>query len=205
MFEECSVTRKAREQLARRIGQGSLLDRVRVTREGAAVERCHQLPHALRYSVGHHTLDLMSLLTLSWKLAHDGELPRAELLVAAMYHDTPGERVIGDISSPVKRAIHCEELDEIEVEAQRRIGIEVELTDEENEYLIGADRVELWTREQVELLGNKAAESFSQGVDVSMDAQPPPWPMLDLVEEVRAQGIGRLPGNILKEWGGLNA
>jgi 5'-deoxynucleotidase YfbR-like HD superfamily hydrolase len=187
------------------IGQGSLLDRVRVTREGAAVERCHMLPHAYRYSVGQHTFDLMTLMVLSWKLAHEGALPRAELLVAAMFHDTPAERVIGDIGSPIKRAIGCEALDDMELFAQRAIGIEVDLTDEENEYLIGADRVELWlwAREEVELRGNAAAATFSEAYDRVWDGQPPPWPMLDLVEEVRAYGIGRLPGNILKDWGGV--
>lgn len=188
------------------LGQGTLLDRVRITREGSAVERCHQLPHSLRYSVGHHTLDLMSLLTLSWKVAHDGELPRAELLVAAMYHDTPAERITGDISSPVKRLLGSEPLEEMEAEVLRRIGIHVELTDEEVEYLHGADRLELWlwAREECEFRGNTAALTFCRAYDEMWETNPPPWPMLDLVEQVRVNGgVGRLDGDIMSEWAGV--
>lgn len=190
------------------IGQGTLLDRVRITREGADVERCHQLPHWLRYSVGHHTLNVVNLIVLSWKVAHNGELPRAELLVAAVYHDTPAERITGDISSPVKRLFAREALDDCEFTAQQRIGIADQLfvlTDEENDYLIGADRVELWiwAEEEAHQRGNTAAISFQETYDEIFEEQPPPWPLLDLVEAIRKDGFSRLPGNVLKEWGGV--
>lgn len=37
------------------MAEPNLINRVRLAREGSAVERCHAHPHLMRYSVGHHS------------------------------------------------------------------------------------------------------------------------------------------------------
>lgn len=119
-----------------------LIDRVRFDREAASVERCHVRPHLLRYSVGHHTHDVVSLLVHCWKEDHEGQLPRAELLVAGLAHDK-GELVTGDVPSPTKDLLGAE-LEELDRRVEVSLYGELNLTEEEQVYLYVADRFELW-------------------------------------------------------------
>lgn len=119
----------------------NLFDRVRLAREGAAVERCHAHPHLMRYSVGHHSLDMVTMITLAWLYEH-GVYPRAELLIAAAFHDVP-ERVVGDVPQPVKHLLGTRVL-EAEGLLLRWLGVDVFLTTEEQRWLHEADRLELW-------------------------------------------------------------
>ena len=135
--------------------QPSLVDRIHLAREGAGVERCHIHPHMLRYSVGHHSLDVVTLVTLTWQAAHDGALPRSELLVAAAFHDIP-ECVIGDVPSPIKELIGSERLQEAEDTVLLHLGVMVHLTPEERDWLNLCDRLELslWALEEMQQRGN---------------------------------------------------
>lgn len=127
----------------------TLYDKIRLAREGAAVERCHTAPHRLRYSVGHHSLDLVNLITLAWQEDHAGALPRAELLVAAAFHDIP-ERIVGDVPSPIKDLLDGK-MEAAEACTLSSLGVFITLTEEENKYLHQGDRLEcwLWAVEQV--------------------------------------------------------
>ena len=200
-LDECAAEVVAREARLLSLGQGELIDRVKLSREAAAIERCHQLPHLMRYSVGHHSHDVVSLIIHSWKAAHDGELPRAELIAAAHFHDHP-ERVWGDVPSPVKD-IMAGALDMSEAATLRRLGVDVTLTDEERAYLDGCDRVELylWAVEEVDR-GNKAAQTFVDARWESFKKRPLPEVLDRLVVEVNQYGLGRLPGDLTLEWGG---
>jgi 5'-deoxynucleotidase YfbR-like HD superfamily hydrolase len=200
IFDECAVSVEEREV---RLGQGDFVDRIKLSREAAAIERCHQLPHLMRYSIGLHSHDVVTLVIQSWKCAHNGFLPRAELITAAHFHDHP-ERVWGDVPSPVKDLM-AGGLDMSEVEVLRRLGVDVELTDEELQYLDGADRVELylWATEEVDR-GNRAAQTFVDARLLSFEKRPLPKVLQDLVDEVRQNGLGRLPGDLTREWGGIS-
>jgi 5'-deoxynucleotidase YfbR-like HD superfamily hydrolase len=143
-----------------------LYDRVRLAREGAAVERAHNTPHLMRYSVGQHSLDLVTLITLCWQVDHGGQLPRAELLVAAAFHDVP-ERITGDPPSPVKSkaAVLYGAMDD---NIQVWLGVQRpaldELTVEEETWLHAADRIELalWGMEEARR-GNTAVLPWVEG------------------------------------------
>lgn len=122
-----------------------LTSRVRYARSGGSIERCHQRPHLLRYSVGHHTFDMMTLLTICWRAGHGGQLPSANLLIAAMAHDIGGEPITGDINSPIKAMLGAK-LEAVDQRGEEFLGFDVPLTEEEALYLRAADKVEcyLW-------------------------------------------------------------
>lgn len=120
----------------------SLIERVLFDREAASVERCHTKPHLLRYSIGHHTQDLVTLLVHCWKQDHDGQLPRAELLIAGLAHDKP-ELVTGDVPSPTKDLLG-ERLEELDRRVEASLYGELDLTEIEQCYLRVADRFEIW-------------------------------------------------------------
>jgi len=119
----------------------SLLNKVRFAREGSAVERAHAHPHLMRYSVGHHSLDLITLVTLAWKADHGDELPSAQLLVACAFHDV-AERATGDLPSPVKTL--CPRVAEVDEMVLASLGVETTLSTEQDAYLHWGDKLELY-------------------------------------------------------------
>jgi 5'-deoxynucleotidase YfbR-like HD superfamily hydrolase len=180
----------------------SLLDRVRYMREAAAVERCHKRFHLTAYPVGSHTHDLVSLLIQCWREAHDGALPRAELLVAAQIHDHP-ERVVGDIDSLIKNLL-CGAVETIELNVERWLGLDVELTEEEKLYLIAADKFELflWCYEE-KARGNATFMDWADEYGRAWEEKPLPWPFMDLRDEVLAGGLKKITNSEMLEIGGL--
>lgn len=145
----------------------TLIDKIRLARAGTAVERCHVQPHALRYSVGHHSLDLITLIILTWQAAHEGLFPRSQLLVAAAFHDVP-EAITGDIPSPVKDML-VDTLFGLERRVLVGLGVDVGLDSEEKEWLAACDRLELslWAMEEVRVRGNRAFESWIVPSDIA--------------------------------------
>lgn len=133
----------------------ALVQRIRFAREAFDVERCHTHPHLLRYSVGHHSAGVASLVIQTW-LSAWAELPRAELITAALYHDG-AELVTGDLPSPTKTLLDGA-LDKVE----ERVGYflcdhAATLEPQEQEWLEAADAVELflWCLEEVFMRGNR--------------------------------------------------
>lgn len=167
-----------------------LYDRLRLAREGAAVERCHCHPHLQRYSVGHHSLDLITLITLCWQEEHAGALPAVRLLVAAAFHDVP-ERVTGDVPRPIKTLLGaC--LEQADDNVLSWLGVNVELTAEEGRYLIWGDRLELWLWcFEEERRGNTIFRNWVKDTDVLFHEpmeDPPPPVFLRLMENITAAG-----------------
>jgi len=182
----------------------SLFERIRFQRMAATIERCHCKPHLMRYSVGHHTHDVVTLLIQCWRESHDGELPRAELLVAAHVHDHP-ELVVGDIPSPVKDLLGGK-LDAVETNVELWLGCHSILTEEEALYLVAADRFELWLWCYEEMSrGNQDVRDWAEAYLIAWQTKPLPWPFMDLIDEVAAAGgVPHVTRNILNEAGGLN-
>lgn len=183
----------------------TLFDKVRLAREGSAVERCHTREHRQRYSVGHHSLDLVTLITLCWKADHSGELPRAQLLVAAAFHDVP-ERVTGDVPQPVKELLG-ERMVLADATVLDAMGVTTILTDEERPYLSGGDKLELylWCWEQ-RRGGDPSYMDWVGDYDSWFDdhRSEVPASYLDLLRSVRFEvGLPRLPWPFLKSVGGL--
>lgn len=183
--------------------EAPLFDRIRLHRMAAAIERCHCKPHALRYSNGHHTHDVVTLVIQTWREAHDGALPRAELIAAAHVHDHP-EIVTGDVPSPIKDMLG-ERLCAVDANVERWLGIHPQLTEEEALYLAAADRFELWLWGWEEMArGNSQVWDWCVGYEGSWREKPLPWPFMDLMEEVLAhKGVPHLDRKTLNEAGGL--
>lgn len=116
-----------------------------MAREGTAVERCHAIPHSMRYSVGHHSADLAALVAQCWMEDHGGAPPSGYLLMACLFHDVP-EGVTGDIGSPIKDRLGHDLTDRIEQQVMRRLGLATlmsSLSSEERRYLHVGDHLEL--------------------------------------------------------------
>lgn len=183
----------------------NLYDRVRYGREAFEVERCHTHPHALRYSVGHHSAGVASLVIQTW-LEEFGELPRAELITAALDHDKP-ELVTGDIPSPSKTLMGTRALGTVEnrVLGWLTPGLHISLTGREQEWLEAADAMELylWCMEEVYLRGNRVFASWLDHYDGKWTFNPPPAPFKKIQANANRERGMRLPWPQLKEIAGL--
>lgn len=175
-----------------------LFDKIRLAREGAAVERCHTHPHLQRYSVGHHSLDLVTLLTIAWQHDHHGQLPRAELLVAAAFHDVP-ERIVGDVPQPVK-ALNGGALDAHEDCVLSALRVNIQLTEEERVWLAVGDKVELylWCFEEA-ARGNSYFLEWVHDYNNYFMVNPPPSAFIRIMRDAEHNNGGRLRFNLLKQ------
>jgi 5'-deoxynucleotidase YfbR-like HD superfamily hydrolase len=182
----------------------SLFDRVRLARESAEVERCHAYPHLMRYSVGHHSLGVVHLVTLAWADDHHYEFPSAHLLVTAAFHDA-SERVLGDIPSDVREWLGEARFEAVERRVADTLGVGCHLTDEEQLYLNAADKFELWLWCWEEgARGNKNFTDWLNYYDLKWRKNPLPPAFMELVDEVyAAKGVHRLPQAARHKAGGL--
>jgi 5'-deoxynucleotidase YfbR-like HD superfamily hydrolase len=184
-----------------------LLNRIKLAREGAAVERCHVHPHAQRYSVGHHSLDMVTLIILCWQESHAGELPSSELITAAAFHDIP-ERVVGDVPQPVK-VLMDGALDDAEDNILNWLGVGTQafdlLTDEETAWLAACDRIELylWCLEEASMRGQAYFWQWVKDYDAFFEANPPPEPLARVMREAKTHAGERLAFPLLKDIAGL--
>lgn len=172
-------------------------ERVSLAREGAAVERVHAHDHLKPYTVGHHSLDMITLITLCWRAAY-GSLPRAELLVAAAFHDVP-ERITGDVPSPIKAALDGA-LDVMEEKALRWLGADPLLTETEAEWLLSADRLELclWALEEARR-GNKVFLEWVSEYQERWRNKPMPEPFMRVLEYALYTNMRRLSWQQIQE------
>lgn len=179
------------------------LNRLRFMREASAIERCHKRPHLQRYSVGHHTHDALTLLILCWKEAHEGQLPRAELMAAMHIHDH-AERVTGDIDGCLKETLGTM-IDHVEEHVERFLDLRYELTEEEVQYLIAADKFEivLWAYEET-ARGNATFMDWVDSYKRGWWIKPLPWPFMQLLDEVLAGRLTLMTNAEMLTAGGLS-
>lgn len=177
----------------------TLFERIKLAREGTAVERCHAHPHLLSYTVGHHSLDLVVLITLSWMHDHDDQLPRPELLIAAAFHDVP-ERVTGDVPQPVKHLLGPA-MQAIDQRVLCYLGVDVGLTEEEEHYLHAGDKLELWLWcWEEERRGNIAFRDWVRDYDKHFKDHPPPPSYNLIMKNVRSNGaMHRVSSQLIRE------
>ena len=177
-------------------------ERLRLAREGAEVDRCHSHPHARRYSVGHHSSGVAQIIILGWPVCHEGQLPSAELITAALFHDTE-ERILGDIPQPVA-TLFKEQL----LAANQRIldwlGTNPQLSPEEREWLHAADRLELflWCIEQARDGDLKFIE-WCESYLVTWATKPLPTVLMEMARCAWNSRMPRMRGDQLMEIAGL--
>lgn len=178
----------------------TLWEKVRLAREGSAVERCHVFPHLMRYSVGHHSYDMAMLVIICWQADHEEALPPAELLVRVLLHDQ-GERVTGDLPSQVK-TLMGQPLYAIDQAWEKALlgpyarGA-CHLDPEQQDYLYAADHLELclWAHEEVLVRGNQTFANWLPGLR-QLPGQAPAS-MRSLANQALRQ-YSDLPGHL--EW-----
>lgn len=141
-------------------------DKIRLFREANRIERCHMIPHQRPYSVGQHSQDMVGLLILTWRAEHNGALPPPDLIIAAVFHDTP-ERKIGDIPSQIKTMLDSEKIKQAEDKILTSLDVNFHLFEEERRWLDWCDKLELllWAWEEVNQIRNQAALKLLREVD----------------------------------------
>jgi len=126
-------------------------------REGGAVKRCHTMPWHGDYTVAQHSYNMLSLMFV----LHPE--PSVNLIQAITCHDL-SERYVGDIPAPFKWGMTpdmSEELTEMENRVLRHYKLDVDLTEEEEQWLHGLDRTELLMSAKDQLaMGNMAAQQM---------------------------------------------
>lgn len=173
-----------------------LLDKIKLTREANRIERCHLVPHARPYMVGLHTCDLLGLLVFLWEAEYN-EFPPQQVLLAALFHDTP-ERRVGDIPSQVKRLLDSKKLEREEEKVLQALGVNFELSDLQKKWIYWCDVLELyiWTFEE-ERTGNKEALGIRKSIEVWRSDNYMKLPasvirFTDMLKDNQIQGFPRL-------------
>ncbi len=142
----------------------TIIEKVKFTREAAAVSRCHTVPTIGDYPVGGHSFNMLTMLRILWP-----DAPIA-LVWAILEHDIP-ERLTGDIPAPTKwfKIVSKDELTIAEMEINTAIFGEdtvQKLSDEELRWLSGLDILELYMfcRDQI-MLGNRNLEVMARRIE----------------------------------------
>ena len=121
------------------------IQKIIALREGGGVKRHHTYKMVGEDTVGHHTFNMLNLLLEFQPNAS------ADLIKAVLWHDI-AERFTGDTPSPVKKVFPAinKALLEAEDVVNEKLGIKVELSPEDEKWLIGVDKLEyhLWLQEQ---------------------------------------------------------
>ena len=141
------------------------LTKILALRESGLVQRAHTVPYLGTYNIAIHCYNVVGLILL----LHVKEPPSINLIKAALLHDL-SERFTGDTPSPVKwwsQPIK-NELDKLEMKVLARLGLDQcfnDLTEEETQWLNGADLLELWLWVQDQLqMGNKILKDMDKKI-----------------------------------------
>ena len=126
--------------------------------------------------------------------------------MAAAFHDV-AERITGDLPSVTKH--HTPWADAVEDRVLTRMGVSVEITDEERAYLNAADSMEVWFWAREELArGNRAVVGWVDYYDHRWGSSPTgpiawlPHAMDELWRQARMAGNGRISMREEREWAG---
>ena len=147
--------------------------RILKIREGAAVQRCHTIPHHGSYSNGAHQYGCVMLYF------HLHPTPHMLTVRAILAHDL-GERWVGDNPAPAKWSMDADlriELEGLEHRALRSLGEMWELGPEEARWLKAVDMLDmwLWCHEQI-ALGNQYAQIICDRIDKLFNEKPENYP-----------------------------
>lgn len=145
-----------------------------VVRHGAKILRYHTLPSlGPQQTVGQHSYSVAAIISILWPTCSK------ELLLAALFHDTP-EQAVGDIPSHVKWANPdlSSSIEEMEQRFLKDNGLYYELTDSEKRMLQMADIIDLILHSHELIFRGDAAYSvpYQRGMNKIMEFQNcPEW------------------------------
>lgn len=113
-----------------------LKDKIQFAYEGGLTERFHTRPGLRRNTTGQHSHGVAMLCY--WL---SGQKPSANLLMAALTHDT-AEQVVGDVPAPTKWHLGGETLDRLEADALTHYDLHFPLEKDEERQLRMADTLD---------------------------------------------------------------
>ena len=141
--------------------------RIRAFREAGNIQRAHTIPHRGSYTNAEHQYNVLSLLLV----LHPN--PSPELMKAALWHDV-GERWTGDVPGSIKYVLPDVrfQMDELEEEFKERLGVPVNLSHEDKQWLRACDKIELWLWACDEAaMGNRNAEDLRNCIQQDFQLQ----------------------------------
>lgn len=149
----------------------NLIDRVLAVREGGQTVRAHIMPYVGTYNVAIHSFNALNLLLL----LYPGD-PPVRLIKAIQWHDV-AERWTGDVPATAKWASSSlkMELDILEIKINRKLGIDILLTGDEEDWLHAVDLLELfiWSKEQLFMGNNQVREMSERILEIFEDMDIP--------------------------------
>jgi len=156
----------------------------KAVREAGVIQRVHTVQSNGSYTNAEHTYHALSLLFV----LYPGQ-PSMNLVKAMLWHDA-AERWTGDIPGPMKYSIPelAKLVEEVENACFAEMGIDFELTEQEQKWLRAIDKIELWLWSHDQLaLGNQNADEIQRTLyDLFMTgAIPLPKECQDFVREFR--------------------
>ena len=147
------------------------IERIKYSREAAAVQRTHAAPGIGDHSVGKHSFNMVTMLLILWP-----EAPK-ELILACIKHDLP-ERTTGDMPHHAKRAGIQNNEAQAKAEQDINEGLfgnheEASLSDDMKRWLSGLDMLEFYCycRDQL-MIGNRSVETKLNQVEEIMRKKP---------------------------------
>lgn len=158
------------------------VERILAVREGGQTIRAHIMPYVGTYNVAIHSFNALNLLL---QLYPGGE-PPLRLIKAVQWHDV-AERWTGDVPKTAKMASKELKmlLGSLEIKINLKLGIQILLTDEEEDWLHAVDLLELfiWSKEQL-YMGNNQVKDMSERIleifdDMGNDVPEPIMLILD--------------------------
>lgn len=172
----------------------TIVDRIKLAREGARVQRTHASPGLLDHSVGIHSFNMLSVLFI----LHPN--PSVMLIRAVHQHDLP-ERRTGDMPHPAKKAgIQNNEAQE---QFERLFNKEVfgqhcydHLTDEEKRWQHGLDMLDFYCHVKDEIMaGNHSIRTKRLAVEDYMKKYRHLYPeeVLEAYEWIRRSEWYQMP------------
>jgi hypothetical protein len=112
------------------------IQKILAMREGGSVKRHHTYKIMGEDTVGNHTFNMLNLLLT----LHPA--PSSNLIKAVLWHDI-AERFTGDVPSPAKKSLAIKEaLLQAEDSVNEKLGIKVDLSENEQSWLHGVDKLE---------------------------------------------------------------
>lgn len=160
----------------------NLTERILAFREGGHTIRAHTMQYTGPYNVAIHSYNAATMLLLLNPNAS------TNLIKAVLWHDVP-ERWTGDVPAPAKwkSPLLKATLDVLETKILDKLGVGtvfLELTPDEQYWLLGVDLLELyvWSQEQLQM-GNPTMGELSRRVlqAVLLRAERIPKPVLEIV------------------------
>lgn len=173
----------------------NIAKRVKMSREGADVQRMHSTPPLRPYPNGMHTFNMLAMLRIIWPDAP------VRLIWAILEHDVPSERYSGDMPAPAKwfNLMNRDAMQHLEMRINEEVwGYDTvrDLSESELKWLHALDLIEFYCfcRDEV-MHGNHNMSYKVNDVEQVFDKIHTEWPAecIDLFYELKCHDWAPTP------------